>query len=124
MKVIQTMADVQSLKDDERLPSFYFQEIYNQFLWTYKSVAEREAIDDFLLEPHACIYHFDDETDLQMLVEFAESIEYVDTEVVEDIKYFRIGIMQDHEMSVIYLLEGTLPYNTEKWLENQGERHV
>lgn len=124
MKVIQTMADVQSLKDDERLTSFYFDEIYNQFLWTYKSVAEGEAIDDFSLEPHTCIYHFNDETDLQMLMNFAENIEYVDTQVVRGIKYFRIGIMQDHEMSVIYLLECTLPYKTERWLEDQGERHV
>ena len=124
MKVIQTLADVQSLKNDERLPSFYFKEIYNQFLWTYESVAEGEVIDNFSLEPHACIYHFNDETDLQMLEKFAESIEYVDKEVVGSIKYFRIGIMQDHEMSVIYLLEGTLPYKTERWLENQGERHV
>lgn len=124
MKVFQTMADVQSLKEDERLPSFYVEEIYNQFLWTYESVAEGEAIDDFSLEPHACIYHFDDVTDLQMLVEFRENIEYVDQEVVEDIKYFRIGIMQDHEMSVIYLLEGILPNKTERWLENQGERYV
>jgi len=124
MKVIQTLADVQSLKNDERLPSFYVEEIYNQFLWTYESVAEGEAIDDFSLEPHACIYHFDDETDLQMLMNFAESIEYVDTEVVGGFKYFRIGIMRDHEMSVIYFLEGTLPDKTEKWLENQGDRHV
>lgn len=118
MKVIQTLADVQSLKNDERLPSFYFEEIYNQFLWTYESVAEGEAIDDFSLAPHACIYHFDDGKDLQMLVEFAENIEYVDTGVVKGIKYFRIGITQDHEMSVIYFLEGTLPDKTEKWLEN------
>src|SRR5690625_3237480 len=110
MKVIQTLADVQSLKNDERLPSFYVEEIYNQFLWTYESVAEGEAIDDFSLESYTCIYHFDDENDLQMLVKFAESIEYVDTEVVGGIKYFRIGIMQGHEMSVIYFLEGTLSY--------------
>src|SRR5690625_7624451 len=99
MRVIQTLADVQSLKDDEHLPSFYVEEIYNQFLWSYKAVAEREAIDDFSLEPYACIYHFDDEEDLKVLEKFTQSIEYVDTEVIEDLKYFRIGIMQDHEMS-------------------------
>jgi|SRR5699024_8540254 len=124
MRVIRTLADVQSLKDDERLPSFYFEEIYNQFLWTYESVAEGEAIDDFSLAPHTCIYHFDEEDDLQMLEKFAESIEYVDTQVIEGLKYFRIGIMQDHEISVIYFLEGILPYKTEKWLDNQGDRHV
>src|SRR5699024_483428 len=124
MRVIQTLADVQSLKDDEHLPSFYVEEIYNQFLWSYKAVAEREAIDDFSLEPYACIYHFDDENDLQVLEKFTQSIEYVDTEVIEGIKYFRIGIMQEHEVSVIYFLEGTLPDKAEKGLEIQGDRHV
>lgn len=117
MKTIPTLADVQSLKDDEHLPSFYVEEIYNQFLCTYEAVAEGEAIDDFSLAPQACIYHFDEESDLEKLVAFTENIEYVDTEVVHGKKYFRIGIMQDHEISVIYFLEGTLPYKTEKWLE-------
>src|SRR5699024_1488067 len=98
----------------EHLPSFYVEEIYNQFLWSYKAVAEREAIDDFSLEPYACIYHFDDEEALKVLEIFTQSIEYVDTEVIEDLKYFRISIMQDHVMSVLYFVEGTLPYKTEK----------
>lgn len=118
MIVIRTMADVQSLKDDGRLPSFYIEEIYNQFLGTYEAVAESEDIDDFSLAPYACIYHFNEESDLEMLVKLTKNIEYVDTEVIDGTKFFRIGIMQDHEMSVIYFLENTLPYKTENWLEN------
>src|SRR5690625_6288124 len=114
MRVIQTLADVQSLKDDEHLPSFYVEEIYNQFLWSYKAVAERVAIDNFSLEPYACIYHFDDEEDLQVLEKFTQSIEYVDTEVIDDLKYNLTDIMQYNEMLVLYFLEVTLPYNSEK----------
>ncbi len=119
MKVIQTLADVQSLKDDECLPSFYIEEIYNQFLGSYEAMADDEEIDEFVLPSHACIYHFNHEDDRQMLEKLANNIEYVDTEVIKGRKYFRIGIMmQDHEISVVYLLEGTLPYKTEKWLEH------
>lgn len=116
---IQTLADVHSLKDDECLPSFYIKEIYHQFIGTYEAMATDVEIDSFSLPSHACIYHFNDMNDWQMLQELLENIEYVDTEVVDEMKYFRIGIMQDHGMlSVIYFLEGTLPYKTEKWLEN------
>src|SRR5699024_492421 len=118
MKVIRTMADVQSLKDDGHLPSFYIEEIYNQFLGTYEAVAESEKIDDFSLDPNAFIYHFDRESDLEMLVRLTGNIEYVDVEIIDGTKFFRIGIMQDHEMSIICFLENTLPYRTEKWLEN------
>jgi len=118
MKIIQTLADVQSLKNDECLPSFYVEEIYHQFLGSYEAMAEDEAIEEFVLPLQACIYHFNHLNDREMLEELANHIEYVDTEVVERLKYFRIGIMQDHEMSVIYFLEGTLPNKTEKWLEN------
>lgn len=118
MKIIRTLADVQSLKNDEHLPSFYVEEIRKQFLGTYEAVAESESIDDFSLPPYACIYHFNEESDLEMLVKLTRNIEYVDTEVIDGTKFFRIGIMQDHEMSVIYFLENTLPYKTEKWLEN------
>ncbi len=118
MKVIRTMADVQSLKDDGHLPSFYIEEIYNQFLGTYEAVAVSEKIDDFSLDPNACIYHFDRESDLEMLVRLTGNIEYVDVEIIDGTKFFRIGIMQDHEMSIICFLENTLPYRTEKWLEN------
>src|SRR5690625_6040892 len=99
MKVIQTLADVQSLKNDERLPSFYVEEISNQFLWTYEAVAEGEAIDNFLLAPQACLYHFSEASDWRKIEEMLRDIEYIDTEVVEGKKYFRIGIMQEHEVS-------------------------
>ena len=74
MIVIRTMADVQSLKDDRHLPSFYIEAIYNQFLGTYEAVAESEKINDFSLDPNACIYHFDKESDLEMLVRLTENI--------------------------------------------------
>ncbi|HLR42519.1 MAG TPA: hypothetical protein VK067_04640 [Pseudogracilibacillus sp.] len=118
MIMIQTLADVHSLKDDECLPSFYIKEIYHQFIGSYESMANDEEIDSFSLPSYACIYHFNDVNDWQMLQGLLENIEYVDTEIVDEVKYFRIGIMQDYEMSVIYFLEGTLPYKTEKWLEN------
>jgi|SRR5699024_1175135 len=117
MKVIRTLADVQSLENDEHLPLFYVEEINNQFVWSYEAESDGEELEAFTLPLHACIYHFNHEDDLQMLVKHVNNIEYVDTEIVEGTKYFRIGIMHDHEIFVIYFLEGTLPYKTEKWLE-------
>lgn len=118
MKVIRTKADVLALKADEHLPSFYVDEIYQQFIGSYEAENEGESLDEFSLPPHACIYHFDKEEDMQMLVDNVGALEYVDVDKVEGKRYFRIGLMQDHEISVIFFLEGTLPYKTEKWLEN------
>lgn len=118
MKVIQTLADVQALERDEHLPSFYIEEIKNQFLLWYEAENEGEEIKDFSLPSYACICHFNHSNDGRMLQNYVNDIEYVDIERMDGVKYFRIGIMQDHQMSIIYFLEGTLPYRTEKWLEH------
>ena len=118
MKVIRTKADVLALKADEHLPSFYVDEIYQQFIGSYEAENEGEEIEVFSLPVHACIYHFNDKKDWQVLKKLMPHIEYVDTEIVDGCKYYRIGIMQDHQMSIIYLLEGTLPQKAEQWLGN------
>lgn len=117
MKIIQTMADVLALKADERLPSFYVGEVEHQFLMWYIDQNEGESFDEFILSSHSCIYHFDKEEDMQMLIDNIDALEYVDIEKVDGKKYYRIGLMHDHQMSIIYLLEGTLPQKTERWLE-------
>jgi len=117
---IQTLADVQSLANDECLPHFYIEEINEQFRWFYEAENEGEEIEEFSLSAQACIYHFNDEKDRQMLEKQVDAIEYVDMEEIDEAKYFRIGIMQDHQMSVIYFLAGTLPIDVEKCLENRG----
>lgn len=124
MKIIRTKADVLALKADEHLPSFYVEEIYQQFFGFYMAENEEESLDEFSLPPHACIYHFDKEEDMQMLVDNVGALEYVDVDKVEGKRYFRIGLMQDHQMSIIFLLDGTLPQKAEQWLENEGEKYV
>lgn len=118
MKVIQTMENVHALEKAERLPTFYLEEIKNQFLMWYEEENDGEDIEDFYLPSYACIYHLNHENDLRMLQNCLNDIEYVDTERINGIKYFRIGIMKEHQVSIIYFLEGTLPFKTEKWLEN------
>lgn len=114
---IQTMADVHALVVDEHLPSFYIEEIKNQFVIWYEAENDGEALHDFSLPAHSCIYHFDRKEDMQMLIEDLNAMEYVDVEEIDGQKYFRIGLMQDHQMSIIYFLKGTLPRKTEQWLE-------
>lgn len=118
MKRIQTMADVHALKAEEHLPSFYVEEIKNQFLTWYEAENEGESVDNFSLLNHSCIYHFDEEKDMQFIIDCIANVEYVEVENIEGQKYFRIGLMQDHQMSIIYFLEGTLPRRIEMWLAN------
>src|SRR5699024_2411385 len=115
---IQMMADVHALEADEHLTSFYVEEVKNQFLIWYEAENEGESLDEFSLQPYSCIYHFDKEEDMQMLIDYMNALEFVDVERADGKKYFRIGLMQDHQMSIIYFLEGTLPRKTEHWLES------
>ncbi|GAA4067324.1 hypothetical protein [Amphibacillus indicireducens] len=115
---IQTMADVHALEADEQLPSLYVEEIKNQFLIWYEAENEGESLDEFSLPSYSCIYHFDREEDMQVLIDHMNALEFVDVEKIEGQKYFRIGLMQDHQMSLIYFLERTLPRKTERWLES------
>lgn len=118
MKVIQTMADVLALKADERLPSFYVGEVEHQFLMLYIDQNEGESFDEFVLSSHSCIYHFDKEEDMQMLIDNIDALEYVDVERVDGRKYYRVCLMHEHHLfSIIFILEGTLPQKTERWLE-------
>jgi len=64
---IQTLSDVQVLERGKNLPSFYIEEIKNQFLLWYEAENDGEKIQDFSLPSHACIYHFDHANDLRIL---------------------------------------------------------
>lgn len=118
MKLIRTMADVHALKAEEHLPSFYIEEIKNQFLMWYEAENEGESVDDFSLLHDSCIYHFDEEEDMHLIMDCIADVEYVEVENIEGKNYFRIGLMQDHQLTIIYFLEGTLPRRIEVWLAN------
>ena len=121
MRRIQKMVDVHALKMEKHLPSFYVEEIKNQFLMWYEAENECESLKEFCLSNHSCIYHFDKKEDIQMLVDYIDDVEYVEVEEnVAGQKYFRIGFMQDHHMSIIYFLEGTLPRRIERWLAKES----
>lgn len=118
MRVIQTLADVQALENDEHLPSFYIEEIKSQFLLWYESENDGEEIHEFTLPLHTGIYHLNHREDADMIEEHVNDIEFIDIGQMGEMKYFRIGIMRDHQMSVIYVLKGKLPYETESWLDS------
>lgn len=63
----------------------------------------------FRLPAHSCIYHLDEKNDMHFIIDNFIHVEYVETEQVESQMYFRIGLMQDHQMNVLYFMKGTLP---------------
>ena len=48
---------------------------------------------------------FDHIEDGKVLQHYEHQIEYVDIEQVEDTAFFRIGLMQDHQITLIFVLE-------------------
>lgn len=115
---IQTTDDVNRLNLEDGLPASYVKEIDFYFKAWVEEINERR------LPSHACIYHFDKEDDGQMLMNHLHEIEYVDVETASDGKHFRIGLMQDHQMSLIFVLSGVLLPGIERRLEKLGDVNV
>src|SRR5690625_1869975 len=98
MKRIQTMLDIEELKSRGNLPSGYVSIIEAQFIEWFEADGEDEPLDTFELPNHACIYHLEDETDMELIMDQIVDVEFVETEEVEGSEYFRVGLMQDHQM--------------------------
>lgn len=118
---IQTITDLNALKQQEHVPNSFFEEIEQQFLAWNKEL-NGEVLDEFSLPPEACMYHFDRQDDVEILFKHVHEIEYVDVEEINDTKFFRIGLMQDHQMSLIFVLADNLPQDIKEWLHELGSR--
>lgn len=117
MKTIKTMADLESLRRMGRIPLEYVNAIESEFLNWFEAEGAGESIMAFEMPQHACMYHLEDKNDTPFLSNQILNIEYVEKEELKDCTYFRIGIMNDHQMNLVYFLEGTLDQKFEKWLE-------
>ena len=113
MKRIQTYADIKALKEGN-LPSFYTKEIEQLFLGMFKADGEGESLYTFSLPTHACIYHLNQSDDKHWLFGLMQQVEFIEVEE----KYFQIGIMEDHQMNIVYFLKGTFSEQIETWLAN------
>lgn len=117
MKKIQTIADIEELKARNTLPHSYTHVLEMQFVEWYEAEGTGVPYAAFQLPNHACIYHLEDETDTGIIMDQMLNVEFVEIEEVDGWKYFRIGLMHDHQMNLIYFLEGTLARKIENWLE-------
>lgn len=113
MKRIQTFGDIEALKQ-ENLPSSYIKEIKQQFQSMFKADGEGESLHTFSLPIHACIYHLNESNDIEWLLDLMEQVEFIEVEK----EYFRIGLMEDHQMNILYFLIGTFSEEMERWLAN------
>lgn len=114
MKRIQTYADIEELKHMENLPAFYIEEIKQQFVRMFEAEEEGQTLQTFSLPTYACIYHLNEDDDIHWLFDLIWQIEFIEVEK----EYFRIGIMQDHQMNIVYFLKGTFSEKIESWLAN------
>ncbi|RDW21368.1 hypothetical protein CWR48_02890 [Oceanobacillus arenosus] len=114
MRRIQTFADIKALKQTENLPALYIEEIKQQFVGMFEAEGEGKTLDTFSLPTHACLYHLNESDDKHWLFGLIEQVEFIEVEK----EYYRIGIMQDHQMNIVYFLKGTFTEIIETWLAN------
>jgi hypothetical protein len=120
MKRIQSIADIEELKARGTIPHHYLVVIDTQFQEWYEAENTGESLDVFQLPIDSCIYHLEDEKDGGFILDQLIHVEYVEIEEVDGYKYFRIGIMNDHQMNLVFFLEGTLQPRTQGLRENSG----
>ena len=118
MKLIQTLGDIEELKAENTLPFPFIQMIEKGFYKWFKAEDVGEPITAFRLPHESCIYYLEHLIDEDFLLRQLIDIEYVETEQLDGIMYFRIGVLHDQEKNVIYFLEGTLGTRLEQWLSN------
>lgn len=117
MKIIQTLSDIEELKARGDVDLNYLKVIEEEFINWFESDGNGELLTSFRLPSESCIYHLEGKEDTSFISSQMLSIEYIEKESTEECDYFRIGIMNDNQMSVIYFLKGTFDQYFEQSLQ-------
>lgn len=108
MKKIRTMFDMCELRISSKTPRPYIKVIEEEFLVWYKTEGRAETLASFVLSEQSCIKLLETKKDVEFLMNQLFNIEYVDKGIKEEVQYYRIGIMNDHQMIVVFSLEEVL----------------
>ena len=114
---IRRISEIERLKELGRIPLEYVKAIESEFVTWFEAEGTGESLIEVEMPQHACMYHLEDKNDITFLSNQILNIEFVEKEELPDCVYFRIGIMNDHQMNLVYFLEGTLEQRFERWLE-------
>ncbi|WP_433744952.1 hypothetical protein [Falsibacillus pallidus] len=117
MKIIQCLADLEELKSRSTIPISYLRVIETQFLEWFEAEGADESFVSFRLPRESCIYHLENQQDSGFIVNQLLQVEFVEYETADDHRYFRMGLMNEHEMSIVFFLEGTINEKLEEWLK-------
>lgn len=117
MKRIRKITDIEELKEMGSIPLDYVTVIESEFITWFEAEGVGDSLDEFEMPQYACMYHLDDKHDTTFLSIQKVNIEFVEKEELKGCAYFRIGIMNDHQMNLVYVLEGILDHDFEEWLE-------
>jgi hypothetical protein len=117
MKRLQTIADIEELKTRGNIATSFLNVIESEFMDWFEAEGTGESLTSFRLPNHSCMYLLEDDKDTNLIVEQIVNIEFIEKEVTNDCSYFRIGLMNDHQMNLIFFLEGTLDSKYEQWLQ-------
>lgn len=117
MKIIQTLSDIEELKARGNVDLNYLKIIEEEFINWFEAEGNGESLTSFRLQNDSCMYHLEEKEDASFISSQMLSIEFIEKESIEDCGYFRVGIMNDHQMSLIYFLEGTFDSYFEQSLQ-------
>ncbi|WP_156505903.1 hypothetical protein [Bacillus sp. SJS] len=117
MERVTRFLNISELETKGTFPHLFIDIVKMQFLDWYKAEGTGESLEDFCLSSSSCIYILETEKDDQFLLQNLLDIEFVEREECKGCVYFRIGFMNDHQMNLVYFLEGSIGDRLEKWLQ-------
>ncbi|PKG24282.1 hypothetical protein [Niallia nealsonii] len=117
MKIIKTLSDIEELKARGNIDFNYLKALEEEFINWFEAEGNGELLKSFRLPNWSCIYHLEEKDDANFIASQMLHLEYVEKESKDNCMYFRIGIMNDHQMILLYFLEGTFDSHFEQWLQ-------
>lgn len=121
MKVIQTINDLESLKEFKAVPLGLLSIVEQEFFGLYDALGNGEDLQSFKLPIEQALLTLDPWDDVRKKIGSLLDIEYVEKVSEGGMEYYRIAKRLDHEFQIIYSLVGIYDEETEKWLKGLVE---
>lgn len=121
MKRIQTVSDIEFLKETKAVQIEFINEIEQDFLNICEAEHEVVCFLDYRLSLWQALFVFEKGDDVLGKLNDPMSVEYVEKVVVEQLVYYRCAIRNEHDFQIYYSLIGIHDEEIENWLHENSE---
>ncbi|GAE26247.1 hypothetical protein JCM9140_2286 [Halalkalibacter wakoensis JCM 9140] len=120
MEIIQSLADIESLRVREKIPLELITEIEKDFLSIYEAEGNETYLMDFRLSTWRSLHILEKGDRVAAKIGHSLELEYVELCKLKGLEYYRCAVRNDQEFQLFYSIVGTHDPETEEWLLENG----